>query len=120
MGLISDGEIWMEMIKSRNQTSHTYDETTTDEISRKIIEEYLPAFFSFKEQMEAIRNREKGKLDLTTLLKIENDLDDLLLPYKTDLSSYEKINSKELIDHIHQEGVVFYEKNIEEVAGKEA
>jgi len=62
----------------------------------------------------------KGKLDLTTLLKIENDLDDLLLPYKIDLSSYEKINSKELIDHIHQEGVVFYEKNIEKVAGKEA
>jgi nucleotidyltransferase substrate binding protein (TIGR01987 family) len=62
MGLISDGEIWMEMIKSRNQTSHTYDETTADEISRKIMEEYLPAFFSFKEQMEAIRNREQGKL----------------------------------------------------------
>jgi len=29
----------MEMIKSRNQTSHTYDETTADEIFRKIMED---------------------------------------------------------------------------------
>ena len=34
-GLIGDGESWMEMIKSRNQTSHTYNEDTATEISLK-------------------------------------------------------------------------------------
>lgn len=35
-GLIADGEVWMEMINSRNQTSHTYNEATADEIARAI------------------------------------------------------------------------------------
>jgi nucleotidyltransferase substrate binding protein (TIGR01987 family) len=33
-GLIVDGEGWMEMIKSRNQTSHTYN----DKIAQEIVE----------------------------------------------------------------------------------
>ncbi len=61
----------------------------------------------------------KGQLDLTTLLRIESDLDDLLLPYKIDLSLYEKINNEELLEHIHCVGVVFYEKKLEEVTGGE-
>src|SRR5699024_5192891 len=32
LGVISDGETWMEMIKSRNKTSHTYDEETANDI----------------------------------------------------------------------------------------
>jgi len=32
IALIRDGEGWMEMIKSRNQTAHTYNESTEDEI----------------------------------------------------------------------------------------
>lgn len=31
-GLIADGEIWMDMIKARNLTSHVYDEATAREI----------------------------------------------------------------------------------------
>ena len=34
-GLITDGEGWMEMIKSRNQTSHTYNESVANEICEK-------------------------------------------------------------------------------------
>ena len=30
--LIEDGALWMEMIGSRNQTTHTYTEATADEI----------------------------------------------------------------------------------------
>ncbi len=33
-GLIETGETWMAMIKSRNQTTHTYDEATVDELWR--------------------------------------------------------------------------------------
>lgn len=39
-GLIDDGEIWMDMIKSRNLTSHVYDETT----ARQIVEEICGRF----------------------------------------------------------------------------
>jgi len=31
MGLIQDGEAWMEMLKSRNQSSHTYNLETAAE-----------------------------------------------------------------------------------------
>jgi nucleotidyltransferase substrate binding protein (TIGR01987 family) len=62
MGIIEKGEVWMEMIKSRNETSHTYDESTANEIFSKIIKEYLPAFQSFRQKMEAIRSDEQGRL----------------------------------------------------------
>ena len=37
-GLVEDGEGWMEMIKSRNQTSHTYQQKVADEIAGNIVE----------------------------------------------------------------------------------
>jgi predicted nucleotidyltransferase len=50
-------------------------------------------------------------LDFDTLLKIENELDDLLLPYKIDLSIYNKIENYDLTEHINRVGVLFYEKS---------
>jgi predicted nucleotidyltransferase len=50
-------------------------------------------------------------IDLTMLLKIENQLDDLLLPYTFDLSVFHKIENKDLIEHIERAGVLFYEKS---------
>lgn len=49
-------------------------------------------------------------LDLSTLLKIENEIDDLLLPYKIDLSLFHKIENPQLMNHIIRVGKVFYEK----------
>ena len=49
-------------------------------------------------------------LDLSLIFKIENQLDDLLLPYKIDLSILEKIENPDLIEHINRIGVVFYMK----------
>ncbi len=53
-------------------------------------------------------------IDLTELQKIENELDDLLLPYKIDLSLFHKINNLELLDHIERVGIEFYKKKIDE------
>jgi len=50
------------------------------------------------------------KLDLTKLQRIENDLDELLLPYKIDLSLYRQITHSELLDHILRVGKIIYEK----------
>jgi predicted nucleotidyltransferase len=47
---------------------------------------------------------------LSQLMKIEGELDDLLLPYKIDLSLHHKIDSPELLEHIGRVGNVFYEK----------
>ena len=46
---------------------------------------------------------------ITSLLQ----LDDLLLPYKIDLSIYHKIENKEFVEHIDRVGINFYEKNID-------
>lgn len=54
MGLITDGEGWMEMILSRNESSHTYNEKTADEISQKILNSYFQLFMTFKKKMEEI------------------------------------------------------------------
>ncbi|MBI1317182.1 nucleotidyltransferase domain-containing protein [bacterium] len=50
-------------------------------------------------------------LNLTTLHKIENELDDLMLPYKMDLSIQKQIKDKELLEHIERVGKVFFDSN---------
>ena len=44
-------------------------------------------------------------LSTTELLQIENQIDDLLLPWKVDLSLQHHINNTELLKHIKQFGV---------------
>lgn len=43
-GLITQGETWMEMVKSRRLSSHTYNEETANEIAKAVINEYYPLF----------------------------------------------------------------------------
>jgi nucleotidyltransferase substrate binding protein (TIGR01987 family) len=43
-GLIEDGEAWMAMIESRNQTSHTYNEDLADEIATAVLTSYVLEF----------------------------------------------------------------------------
>ena len=42
--------------------------------------------------------------------KVEVALDDLLLPYKIDLSIFDKLNHAKLREHIERIGLVFYER----------
>jgi len=44
LGLIEDGEGWMDMIKNRNRTSHTYNKETAEEIILAIINNYAELF----------------------------------------------------------------------------
>lgn len=50
------------------------------------------------------------KLKLPSLLTIMNDLDELNLPYKIDLSVYSAISNNDLLEHINRVGVIFYIK----------
>lgn len=59
---------------------------------------------------------EGENLTLNLLFNIETDLDDLLLPYKIDLSVIHKIQNSDLLKHIEKVGVVFYDKSKNEAA----
>ena len=50
--LINDGNMWMDMMKSRIMTSHTYNEETTNDIYLKIVNEYYDVFQDFEKVME--------------------------------------------------------------------
>ena len=52
--LITDGDGWMEMIKSRNQTTHTYNQKIADEIATKVISVYYELFVRFEQRMQAL------------------------------------------------------------------
>ncbi len=47
-GLIGDGETWMEMIDSRNKSTHTYEASTAEAIAGLIVSSYQSAFETFQ------------------------------------------------------------------------
>ncbi|MGR3177600.1 MAG: nucleotidyltransferase substrate binding protein [Candidatus Anammoxibacter sp.] len=56
LGLIEDGESWMDMIKSRNKTSHTYNEETAKEICEAVTKLYYPSFKQLAKKLEGLRS----------------------------------------------------------------
>ena len=56
-GLITDGEGWMEMIKSRNQSSHTYNQTVAEEIISKVVNQYHGLFQAFLVRMQGLQSK---------------------------------------------------------------
>lgn len=58
IGLVSDGDHWMEMIKDRNQTVHTYNEEVAKDIVDHINNFYYILFKAFEEKMEMLKVRE--------------------------------------------------------------
>lgn len=49
--LIEDGEGWMQMIESRNLSSHTYIEETAEKIVSEILAKYHNLFSSLEAKM---------------------------------------------------------------------
>lgn len=58
LGLI-DGDVWMDMLKSRNDFTHDYDGTLVKESSRKIVDVYLDKFYEFSHAAEKFAGKEK-------------------------------------------------------------
>jgi len=50
-GLISDGEGWMQMLKDRNKTFHSYNEEIAEEIASNIFKNYYKLFTELKIQL---------------------------------------------------------------------
>ena len=55
LGLIEDGENWMDMLKSRNKTSHTYNQETANEICKVVREQYHLLFRQLDEKLMGLR-----------------------------------------------------------------
>ena len=60
-GLIVNGEIWMQMIKSRTLTSHTYNENTADEIATDIRNIYYNEFFKLQETFVVLKEKAQNE-----------------------------------------------------------
>ncbi|PIT80787.1 nucleotidyltransferase substrate binding protein [Limnohabitans sp. JirII-31] len=54
--LVADGDVWMDMIKDRNQTSHTYNLDVAERIAQDILQRFYPAFVALSATMVALRN----------------------------------------------------------------
>lgn len=61
-GLIIDGELWMQMIQSRNSTSHNYDGSVADQVVQRVVKEYFPSMLAFHDKMQGLSS--EPKLDL--------------------------------------------------------
>ena len=55
--LILDGDAWMDMIKARNQTSHTYNTDIAEGIARDILIRFHPAFAEMARTFTALSEK---------------------------------------------------------------
>lgn len=51
-GLVEEGQIWMDMIDSRNESVHTYNEETAEKIANKIKKIYFTELTNFSNKMK--------------------------------------------------------------------
>ena len=54
LGLLENGDAWMDMIQSRNRSSHTYNQQVMQEIIEAIIESYNDLFISLANKLEQL------------------------------------------------------------------
>jgi nucleotidyltransferase substrate binding protein (TIGR01987 family) len=47
-GWISDGPVWLQMLKARNETTHLYDESTFESVSKSVKGPFLSILQNFR------------------------------------------------------------------------
>jgi nucleotidyltransferase substrate binding protein (TIGR01987 family) len=56
-GIIEDGELWMDMVKSRTLTSHTYNEDIARQIADAIAGKYYPEFEKLHDTLQSLQEK---------------------------------------------------------------
>ena len=59
LSIISNGEAWLEMVDTRNKTSHLYDEEMATDVIDEIIYTYYPLFIELQDTMVQTANKEQ-------------------------------------------------------------
>ncbi len=96
-------------------------------LSDSVIEKILNVFRSNSNIQEAIifgsramgNYREGSDIDITlkgdisfdNLLRIESQIENQMLPYKFDVSIFEKLKNQKLLEHINRAGKIFYKRD---------
>ena len=52
--LLENGQVWMDMIESRNRTVHTYQESILEQEYKKVAGPYFDCFADFYEKMKTL------------------------------------------------------------------
>jgi len=60
VNMIENGEEWMNMLISRNLTSHSYNQDTADEIAGSIINVYFALFKALELKLENLRSGDQS------------------------------------------------------------
>ncbi|MFC1564650.1 nucleotidyltransferase substrate binding protein [candidate division KSB1 bacterium] len=55
--LIKNGEIWMEMIRDRTLTTHTYNEETVKKIAESVFHRYHPEFVTLHDILHSLKEK---------------------------------------------------------------
>ncbi|GIV16753.1 MAG: nucleotidyltransferase [Armatimonadota bacterium] len=56
-GIIQDGDVWMDMVRSRTLTVHTYNEETAEQVVGDVLNRYFAEFIRLQQTMDALRVR---------------------------------------------------------------
>jgi len=54
-GLIEEGETWMDMVRSRTLTTHTYNEEIAEQIVTAIINRYYSEFLQLHSKLQSLK-----------------------------------------------------------------
>lgn len=57
-GLIEHGEVWMDMVTSRNLTTHTYNESTATHILAAVLGTYFTEFEALRDRLSRFASEE--------------------------------------------------------------
>ncbi len=54
-GILENGELWMDMVRSRTLTVHTYNEEVAEQVVNDILNHYFTEFLRLQQTMDALR-----------------------------------------------------------------
>lgn len=57
-GIIENGDIWMDMVRSRTLTVHTYNEEVAEQVVNDILKRYFAEFLRLQQTMDALKARQ--------------------------------------------------------------
>jgi len=58
VGLITNGEVWLDMIKSRNLSSHTYNRAVARQIVDAIVNDYYAALTELNQKLNSLAEQD--------------------------------------------------------------